>query len=291
MDDNQLAQHRQLFGISNTYLKGQPPLAHTCKDMVPFLEDVESLLFIPYALDDMDAYADKLRDTFLDFGVKTFKSIHEQPGSELDLLAEADAVYIGGGNTLRLVANLQGLKNADGGRIDQRPDASQHPLIPTIRKRVAEGMKLLGASAGFNVMFADVRTTNDMHIAIQHGKDGAQFSRVDAIGVFPPHLSGNPHYLDKIQLTEAERALVPEALREKVFTLIDHQGESRQERLEQALEMDPDRIILALREGAYVIVNGMQMTVGGTTGGFIFRSGQTPQEIGDGDDLSGLLGH
>ena len=258
------------------------------------MNEINSLLLIPYALDDMDDYAHTLSEGFKRMGFSKVDSIHQHAGNEIEAIEAAQAIYIGGGSTPRLVANLHALKHANGKWMDHRKQASRVSLIDAIRKRAGEGTPIMGASAGLNVMFGDIRTTNDMHIAVWRLPSGAAVSRLDALGLFPGHLSANPHYLDKIHLSEKELGAIKNSgladdITRKFQTILDHQGESRAERLERIIQMDPKRIVLALREGAYLLVNGMQMQLKGTTGALLFQSGEPPRTLSGGDDLGYLL--
>jgi dipeptidase E len=85
----------------------------------------------------------------------------------LGALAEAEALFMGGGNTYAL---LQRLRAAD--------------LLGAIRSRVAAGMPYLGASAGSNVAGPTILTTNDWNVV---GLD-----RFDALGLVGFNI--NPHY-------------------------------------------------------------------------------------------------
>lgn len=283
-----IEQNRRLVGISNTYMRGGEWLAHATDDIQEVTAGVRRIVVVPYALNDRDWYAEKLGSAFARMGIDAWDSPHKHLGDEARLIEDAEAVYIGGGNTGRLVANLHSLRNADGSMVDKRPNAAQQAIVEAIRKRVGEGMPLLGASAGLNVMAGDIRTTNDMHIAVQRLADGSLVSRLDALGVLPPHLSVNPHYLEKVVVSDEDRARAIE-INEGLGKLLDHQGESRETRLKEAIEEDPQRVIVALREGALLVLQGENMQLKGQTGGLIFRDGQEPKEIATDDDLSDLL--
>ena len=119
-------------------------------------------------------------------------------------------------------------------------------------------------------MAYDIRTTNDMPAAVQTTQDGALVARLDALRLLSSRLSINAHYPQ----TEMDKA--------------KYIGENRGERIAPVLEMDPERKVLALREGAYILVNGMRMTLEGTMGGVLFEYGKEPQEL-ENRDISSLL--
>lgn len=280
--------NRNLLGISNTLVRNQPPLAHVRADLGEILKGVHTLVYIPYAYGNMDGIIDRLRPEFEKVGITSVESLHYHPNNEVQIIRDAEAIFIGGGNTGRLVANLHALRNPGGGFIDQRPAASKNDLVDELRTKVATGAPVIGSSAGLNVMCEDIRTTNDMQAAVQGTVDGKLLLRIDALGLFPKNFSVNPHYLDQITVTEEERAAIL-AINPLLRALTDHQGESRLDRLSQILEMDPTRKILALREGSYIRVQGMKMEIKGTTGGIIFQSGQEPRPVNDGDRIDFLL--
>lgn len=287
-EEELIEKNRRIIGISNTYMKDREWLEHAETDIKELLTGIKEIVIIPYALADMDRYTEKLASAFARMGISKATSPHLYVGDEAKVIEDAEAIYIGGGNTGRLVANLHSLTNADGSKVDKRSAACHSPLISAIRRKISQGMPLLGASAGLNVMARDIRTTNDMHIAIQKLTDGSLISRLDAIGVLPPNISLNPHYIEKIIISEEDRLKAIE-INSDLGKMLDHQGESRETRLAEALEMDPDRIIIALREGTYLVIAGKAMKVKGETGGFVFRHNQKPLAIEAGDDLSHLL--
>jgi dipeptidase E len=90
---------------------------------------------------------------------------------------------------------------------------------------------------------------------------------LSALSLIPFQL--NPHYLDPDPAST-------------------HQGETRQQRIEEFLE-DNDVPVLALREGAWLGVSGLQAILAGASTGRLFRRGVPPASVPAGTDLSFLL--
>jgi dipeptidase E len=127
------------------------------------------VLFVPYALHDRDGYADKAGAGLKRIGY-ALDSIH-QAADPRGAVGAAQAMFIGGGNTFRLLDRLYA-----------------EDLLGVIRAAVAAGMPYLGASAGSNVACHSIKTTNDMPIVYPPS--------FDALQLVPFQL--NPHYLDPL---------------------------------------------------------------------------------------------
>jgi len=132
-----------------------------------FLGPQKDVLFVPYALDDLDGYVDKVREIMGGWGFQV-TSAHERDDPR-QAVAEADAIFVGGGNTFRLLTRLTDLG-----------------LMDAIRERVANGAAYLGSSAGSNLACPTIKTTNDMPIVYPPS--------FDALGLVPFQI--NPHYQD-----------------------------------------------------------------------------------------------
>jgi len=161
------SQNKRVLLISNSTLHGSGYLDHVEGEIRNFLGDVKRVLFVPFALYDRDAYTALARNRFKTMGYE-LASAH-QVSDARQAVEEAEAVFIGGGNTFRL---LKALYDFD--------------LLQPIRRRVAEGMPYIGSSAGSNVAGLTIKTTNDMPIV--------QPPSFDALGLVSFQL--NPHYLD-----------------------------------------------------------------------------------------------
>jgi dipeptidase E len=155
--------------ISNSTQFGRGYLDH-CADAIALAlgRAVRRVLFVPYALFDRDRYAAAVRTRFVQLGYE-LDSIHDLAGGPLTAVDRAEAIFIGGGNTFRLIDTLW-----------------RERLIEPLRRRVAAGAPYLGASAGSNVACPTIRTTNDMPIV--------QPPSFEALGLVPFQI--NPHYQD-----------------------------------------------------------------------------------------------
>lgn len=158
---------RRLLLISNSTLHGSGYLDHAEGKIRDFLPEVPPVLFVPFALFDRDAYTEQARLRFERMGL-SLAGIQRAADPRRAVL-EATALFIGGGNTFRLLKALQDLS-----------------LLEPIRRRVAEGMPYIGSSAGSVVSSPTIQTTNDMPIV--------EPSSFEALGLVSFQI--NAHYLD-----------------------------------------------------------------------------------------------
>jgi dipeptidase E len=158
---------RRLLLISNSTLYGSGYLDHAEKEIRDFLGAVSRVLFVPFAQHDRDAYAASARRR-LEAMRYELDSVHENPDPKR-AVETAEAVFIGGGNTFRL---LKGLYDID--------------LLSPIRRRVSEGMPYIGSSAGSIVACPTLKTTKDMPVV--------QPPSFEALALVSFQIS--PHYLD-----------------------------------------------------------------------------------------------
>lgn len=153
--------------ISNSTIHGRGYLDHAESEIKSLLGAARRLLFFPYALHDRDGYAARARERFAAMGYQ-LTSAHSATDPR-QAVAATDAIFIGGGNTFRLLKALQDLE-----------------LIDPIRQRVRDGAPYIGSSAGSNVAGATIKTTKDMPIV--------QPRSFDALGLVPFQIS--PHFQD-----------------------------------------------------------------------------------------------
>lgn len=134
------------------------------EELRDFFGGITRVVFVPFALFDHNAYAGRVRQTF----PYQLYSLH-QAGDMRTAIRDAEAIFIGGGNTFRLLKALY-----------------DHDLIGWIQERVHAGVPYLGSSAGSNVACPTIKTTNDMPIV--------QPPSFEALNLVPFQI--NPHYVD-----------------------------------------------------------------------------------------------
>ncbi len=161
---------RRLLLLSNSTLHPTGYLEYAKEFIKDFLTSagVSSVLFVPYALADMDAYAATAKRAFGEMGF-SLSSVHKEE-KPVEAVEKAEAVFVGGGNTFRLLKMLY-----------------ESGLVEAIRRRALDdGMPYIGSSAGTNVATRSINTTNDMPIVYPPS--------FDAIGLVPFNI--NPHFLE-----------------------------------------------------------------------------------------------
>lgn len=158
---------KRLLLISSSVSHGSGYLDHCAVEIQDFLGALGEVLFVPFALHDWDGYTVKARERFGRMGYG-LHSLHESRDPRA-ALSSAEAIFVGGGNTFRLLTHLYALD-----------------VLDVIRRRVEDGTPYVGASAGSNVACVTIKTTNDMPIVEPPG--------FDALQLVPFNI--NPHYLD-----------------------------------------------------------------------------------------------
>src|SRR6266498_2383395 len=164
---NSGSKRKRVLLISNSTLYGSGYLDHAEVEIRDFLGQIGKVLFIPFALYDREAYASMAGERFQRMGYG-LESIHTSANAQRTV-SDAEAIFIGGGNTFRFLKALY--------------DSN---VLQLIRRRVSEGMPYIGSSAGSNVAGPTIKTTKDMPIV--------QPPSFDALGLVPFQIS--PHFLD-----------------------------------------------------------------------------------------------
>ncbi len=231
-----------LLLISNSTNAGEQYLKYPINKIGEFLGGVSEIIFIPYAAVtfSFDEYQAKVQERFAEIGIEV-RSIHtcQKP---LEAIASAEAICVGGGNTFALTKAMQ-----------------EQGLVEAIAKRVSQGAKYVGWSAGSNVTCPTLCTTNDMPIV-----EPLSFK---LMGLIPFQI--NPHYLDAN----------PEG----------HAGETREQRILEYIAANKSTYVAGLREGCMLEYHNEAMELIGPKPMRIFKWGEPIREVSAGDDLSFLL--
>ena len=158
---------KQLLLISSSAVHGSGYLDYCISEVNKFFSGIKTVLFVPFALHDRDAYARTVRERLEREGLAV-DSLHQVPDPEA-AVNDAEAFFVGGGNTFRLLNSLYDLN-----------------LLAPMRRKVLAGTPYMGTSAGSNLACPTIMTTNDMPIV--------QPPSFQALDLVPFQL--NAHYLD-----------------------------------------------------------------------------------------------
>jgi dipeptidase E len=197
----------------------------------------KTLLFVPYAVKNCEGRAKVAAEALEPLHIKII-SAHASR-KPVELLDKVDGVFVGGGNTFRLLQALQ-----------------ETGLLTAIKAKAEAGMPFMGASAGTNVATPTIKTTNDMPII--------PLASLDAMGLVPFQI--NPHYVDGVFFYMEDGKIVP------------YNGETRIKRIAEFHEENKTPVV-GLREGTAIRVKGMQLELLGGKQARLFKQGEAPTEI------------
>ena len=161
---------RDILLLSTSTVHGSGFLEYAETEIRTFFGGRSTVLFVPFARPGgttHEAYTEVTRNRFRELGFDVI-GLHEA-SDQVVAVREADAVFVGGGNTFVLLRALY----------------ETGVLLP-LRERALAGMPYMGSSAGSNIAGLTIGTTNDMPIV-----EPTSFA---ALGIVPFNI--NPHYLD-----------------------------------------------------------------------------------------------
>jgi dipeptidase E len=150
----------RLLLISSSNIHGYGYLDHAEPEIRRFLAGLRKVAFVPFAAHDHAAYTATVTERFGRMGFEI---------TSIEQLDSAEAIFVGGGNTFRLLKKLY-----------------DNDLLDSLRQRAEGGLPYIGSSAGSVITAPTIRTTNDMPIV--------EVSSMDSLGLIPFQL--NCHYLD-----------------------------------------------------------------------------------------------
>lgn len=220
----------KLLLISNStnykenYLDWCMPLIHE------FLGDFtkKNILFFPYAVVRNGA---TLYDSY-DAATQKVENCFRNFGLNVNIVPIHRAE-----NPIQAVNHADAIMVSGGNTFHLVYELHRNKLIEPVRRKVLEGTPYLGWSAGSNVACPTLMTTNDMPIVMPES-----FKCFD----FVP-FQINPHYIDPYP-TEVEDKLA-------------HAGESRQDRIEEFLCINPETTVVGLREATALWVENDKITL------------------------------
>ena len=161
---------KKIIIASTSTIHGSEYLAYILPELKKTFKTVSELLFIPYARPSgvsYDEYTAVASKAFKEIGIKVV-GIHQFNNAK-EAVKNAEAIFVGGGNTFVLVNELY-----------------KQNLLSIIKEKVLNGMPYFGTSAGSNICGPTMQTTNDMPIVYP-----PNYATLDFI---PFNI--NAHYLD-----------------------------------------------------------------------------------------------
>ena len=132
-------------------------------------------------------------------------------------------------------------------------------LMEPIFEKANSGTPYIGWSAGANIACPSMKTTNDMPVI--------EPETLNCLNLVPFQI--NPHYLDA--------------------NPSGHGGETREQRIQEYLIVNPESTVVGLREATALLVEGRTVQLLGSRPARIFHYGNEPKEVEPGADLSFLL--
>ena len=128
----------------------------------------------------------------------------------------------------------------------------ENNLTDAIRSRILDdNIKYIGWSAGANIACPTIKTTNDMPIVEVVG--------LKALNIIPFQI--NPHFIDN--------------------NIINHSGETREDRILEFLEKNRQTTVVGLREGCMFLIKDKEIKYIGEKSLRVFKYDKTPYELND----------
>jgi dipeptidase E len=216
--------------------------------------------FLDHVIHEIDGFLGKVRSlAFVPFAQKDREGAGGRVRDRLAAIGVEVATVTADEAGRNLLRNCDAAFTGGGNTFRLLKTLQDAQMIPILAGRGLAGMPYIGSSAGTNIATPTIRTTNDMPIV--------QPASFDALGLVPFQI--NPHYID------ADPGST-------------HMGETREQRLKEFHE-ENKTVVVGLREGAWIRVEGDKATLGGGNGARIFRREREPEERGSGEEISDLL--
>lgn len=160
---------------------------------------------------------------------------------------------------IRAIEQAQGIVVGGGNTFALLSRIYSEQLLQSIRSRIFSGTPYIGWSAGANLACPTIMTTNDMPVI--------QPPSFEGLDLVPFQI--NPHYHE--------------------LKFENQGGETRRERLEEFLIMNPSKKIVGLPEGMLLQRNGDELMLKGTGVAKLYQSGLPIKDLHPDQNLSFLL--
>jgi len=163
---------KQIILASTSTLPDEPFLDYLLDTLSEFYKNIKTVTFIPYARPggiSHDHYTRHVSVALSKIGKKVV-GLHSFENPE-EGLAQAEALFTGGGNTFVLVKTLHELG-----------------IMDLLSSKIKGGTPYLGCSAASNIAGVNMQTTNDMPIVMPKS--------FQTMGLIPFNI--NAHYMDPI---------------------------------------------------------------------------------------------
>jgi dipeptidase E len=220
----------------------------------------DSLGYLEHAGEQIHAVLrrEKKRIAFVPYAGVTFsydtyegivKPVFEQLGYELEAVHRSD-------NPRAAIERADAVAVGGGNTFALLKRMYEADLVEAIRAKVLAGTPYIGWSAGSNVACPTIRTTNDMPIV--------QPPTLKALALVPFQI--NPHFISGKPA--------------------GHNGESREERLAEFLDINAPEQVFALPEGSALLSNGTEGTVLGERGALHFVNKNTVTKIAENETFA-----
>lgn len=236
----------KLLLISNSTNYKEPYLGWCLPLMEDFLKnEKKNILFFPYAGVKIGG---KNYPQSYDAYIERVNGILSEKGFSVTSIHQAKC-------PIEAVNRAEVIMVGGGNTFNLVAEIHRHHLIESVRRKVREGVPFIGWSAGANVACPTLRTTNDMPIIMPKSFDCFDFVPFQI----------NPHYIDPHP--------------EEVNDMIRHGGETRQDRINEFLSLNPEITVAGLREASALWIEDGTITLKGSRNLRVMRHEQPETEI------------
>ena len=158
-----------------------------------------------------------------------------------------------------LIRNAKAIVVGGGNTFALLSKMYEEDLLTAVQSQVATGAPYIGWSAGANLACPTLKTTNDMPVVMPPS--------FEALNLVPFQI--NPHYHE--------------------LKFEKQGGETRKERIEEFLVLNPGKKVIGLPEGMLILRDGDALRIRGEGTAKLYESGKTTMDLREGGDISFLV--